>query len=97
MHALFFFFFSQLDCSYICFVTQSGGSWQIKRAKGTRFSRADEDEGAGGGRKLIEKWVCVCMGEGGNLIKQADRRRKQEWWGDRLMPTPPGMAFNLPD
>lgn len=41
--------------------------------------------------------LCVHGLAGGNLIKQADRRRKQEWWGDRLMPTPPGMAFNLVD
>lgn len=53
------------------------------------------EEGERHGGKLIEKWACVCMGEGGNLIKQADRRRKQQWWGDRLMPTPPGMAFTL--
>lgn len=25
----------------------------------------------------------MCMVEGGNLIKQADRRRKQEWWSDK--------------
>lgn len=42
--------------------------------------------------KLIEKWHCMCMGEGDNLIKRADRRRKQEWRDDRLMPTSPGMA-----
>lgn len=46
--------------------------------------------------KLIEKWCCMCMGEGDNLIKQADRRRKQEWRDDRLMPTSPGMAHTLP-
>lgn len=40
----------------------------------------------------MEKWRCLCMGEGDNLIKQADRRRKQEWWDDRLMPTSPGRA-----
>ena len=34
----------------------------------------------------------MCMGEGDNLIKQADRRRKQEWQDDRLMPTSAGMA-----
>lgn len=54
-------------------------------------------EGAEGGtEKLIEKWYCMCMGEGDNLIKQADRRRKQEWWDDRLMPTSPGVAHTHP-
>lgn len=78
------------------FFTQSVGSWQIKRAKGVRFRRAEDERARGKEReKLIEKWAGVCMGEGGNLIKQADRRRKREWWGDRLMPTPPGMAFTL--
>ena len=59
-------------------------SWQFKRAKGARF-RIGIDWEMG----LVCAWVR------GNLIKQADRRRKREWWGDRLMPAPPGMAFTL--
>lgn len=40
--------------------------------------------------------MCAWVGGGGgNLIKQAGRRRKQGWYGDKLMPTPPGMAFTL--
>lgn len=46
--------------------------------------------------KSTEKRICGCMGEESNLIKWADRRRKQEWWGDRLMPTPPGTALAPP-
>lgn len=45
--------------------------------------------------KLIEELARVCMGEGGNLIKQAGRRRKQGWYGDKLMPIPPGMDCTL--
>lgn len=65
------------------FLTQSGGKWKIKRAEEATLlgdvKKQGKEEGKWYRRMLIEKWTYVCMGEGGNLIKQAGRRRKEEW------------------